>query len=47
MCLVPAGGTPGAADQFEWGYCFKQERDPDASLLPYQGRGPIQLTGYA
>ncbi|KAK1695678.1 hypothetical protein QYE76_012375 [Lolium multiflorum] len=39
------GGTRGAPDQFEWGYCFKQERDPDPALLPYQGRGPIQLTG--
>ncbi|TVU31836.1 hypothetical protein EJB05_23549, partial [Eragrostis curvula] len=36
------GGTRGAADQFQWGYCFKEEQsktDP-----PFYGRGPIQLT---
>uniref|UniRef100_A0ACD5TMV1 Uncharacterized protein n=1 Tax=Avena sativa TaxID=4498 RepID=A0ACD5TMV1_AVESA len=37
------GGTQGAADQFEWGYCFKEEITPTSP--PYQGRGPIQLTG--
>uniref|UniRef100_A0ACD5TMR1 Uncharacterized protein n=1 Tax=Avena sativa TaxID=4498 RepID=A0ACD5TMR1_AVESA len=37
------GGLQGAADQFEWGYCFKEEINPTSP--PYQGRGPIQLTG--
>uniref|UniRef100_A0A0D9XM14 chitinase n=1 Tax=Leersia perrieri TaxID=77586 RepID=A0A0D9XM14_9ORYZ len=38
------GGTRGAADQFQWGYCFKEERNK-ATSPPYYGRGPIQLTG--
>ncbi|KAE8806897.1 chitinase [Hordeum vulgare] len=38
------GGTIGAADQFQWGYCFKEERSK-ATSPPYYGRGPIQLTG--
>ncbi|XP_062205026.1 chitinase 8-like [Phragmites australis] len=36
------GGTRGAADQFQWGYCFKEERDKTDP--PFYGRGPIQLT---
>ncbi|WVZ57501.1 hypothetical protein U9M48_007880 [Paspalum notatum var. saurae] len=36
--------TGGSADQFDWGYCFKEERDK-ATSPPYYGRGPIQLTG--
>jgi len=39
------GGTRGAADQFQWGYCFKEEITPTDP--PYYGRGPIQLTGQA
>jgi hypothetical protein len=38
------GGTRGAADQFQWGYCFKEEINK-ATSPPYYGRGPIQLTG--
>uniref|UniRef100_A0A452YSH6 chitinase n=1 Tax=Aegilops tauschii subsp. strangulata TaxID=200361 RepID=A0A452YSH6_AEGTS len=38
------GGTRGAADQFQWGYCFKEEISK-ATSPPYYGRGPIQLTG--
>ncbi|GJM91357.1 hypothetical protein PR202_ga07720 [Eleusine coracana subsp. coracana] len=38
------GGTKGAADQFQWGYCFKEEINK-ATSPPYYGRGPIQLTG--
>ncbi|KAF6995265.1 hypothetical protein CFC21_011794 [Triticum aestivum] len=37
-------GTRGAADQFQWGYCFKEEISK-ATSPPYYGRGPIQLTG--
>ncbi|KAL6641408.1 hypothetical protein ACP70R_019589 [Stipagrostis hirtigluma subsp. patula] len=40
------GGTRGAADQFQWGYCFKEENNK-ATSPPYYGRGPIQLTGQA
>ncbi|ONL99611.1 Basic endochitinase B [Zea mays] len=40
------GGTRGAADQFQWGYCFKEEINK-ATSPPYYGRGPIQLTGQA
>lgn len=39
------GGTRGAANQFKWGYCFKEEIKK-ATSPPYYGRGPIQLTGY-
>jgi hypothetical protein len=38
------GGTRGAANQFKWGYCFKEEIKK-ATSPPYYGRGPIQLTG--
>jgi len=38
------GGTRGNADQFQWGYCFKEEIN-QATSPPYYGRGPIQLTG--
>lgn len=38
------GGTKGAADQFQWGLCFKEETNK-ATSPPYYGRGPIQLTG--
>ncbi|KAL6905276.1 hypothetical protein ACP4OV_002877 [Aristida adscensionis] len=40
------GGTRGAADQFQWGYCFKEENNK-ATSPPYYGRGPVQLTGQA
>uniref|UniRef100_A0A452YSN1 chitinase n=1 Tax=Aegilops tauschii subsp. strangulata TaxID=200361 RepID=A0A452YSN1_AEGTS len=36
--------TTGAADQFQSGYCFKEEINK-ATSPPYYGRGPIQLTG--
>ncbi|XP_006662017.1 chitinase 8 [Oryza brachyantha] len=38
------GGTKGSSDQFQWGYCFKEEINK-ATSPPYYGRGPIQLTG--
>nr|AAL34317.1 chitinase [Oryza sativa Indica Group] len=38
------GGTRGSSDQFQWGYCFKEEINK-ATSPPYYGRGPIQLTG--
>ncbi|XP_039833651.1 chitinase 8-like isoform X4 [Panicum virgatum] len=38
------GGTRGAADQFQWGYCFKEEVSKSTSPPDY-GRGPILLTG--
>jgi hypothetical protein len=34
----------GAAGQYTWGYCFKEEISK-ATSPPYYGRGPIQLTG--
>ncbi|KAB8113527.1 hypothetical protein EE612_052559, partial [Oryza sativa] len=37
-------GTRGSSDQFQWGYCFKEEINK-ATSPPYYGRGPIQLTG--
>ncbi|OEL36136.1 Chitinase 8 [Dichanthelium oligosanthes] len=36
----------GAAGQYTWGYCFKEEISK-ATDPPYYGRGPIQLTGQA
>ncbi|CAN6312053.1 unnamed protein product [Urochloa humidicola] len=36
----------GAAGQYTWGYCFKEEISK-ATSPPYWGRGPIQLTGQA
>ncbi|CAL4932071.1 unnamed protein product [Urochloa decumbens] len=36
----------GAAGQYTWGYCFKEEINK-ATSPPYWGRGPIQLTGVA
>ncbi|BAF27111.1 Os10g0543400 [Oryza sativa Japonica Group] len=38
-------GTRGSSDQFQWGYCFKEEINK-ATSPPYYGRGPIQLTGF-
>jgi len=40
------GGTRGAADQFQWGYCFKEEVNKSTSP-PYYGRGPSLLTWQA
>ncbi|CAN6288899.1 unnamed protein product [Urochloa humidicola] len=34
----------GAAGQYTWGYCYKEEITKGTSP-PYYGRGPIQLTG--
>ena len=28
------GGTRGAADQFQWGYCFKEEKNPTTPAIP-------------
>ncbi|PUZ40322.1 hypothetical protein GQ55_9G413600 [Panicum hallii var. hallii] len=36
----------GAAGQYTWGYCYKEEISKGTSP-PYYGRGPIQLTGQA
>lgn len=51
---VLIGGTAGAADEFQWGYCFLREQTKtqhcDSNQAPcpagkqYYGRGPIQLT---